>query len=532
MGSVDVSDVMVSCQPATYTIGGTISGLTASGLVLANGTDTLSISANATSFTMPKSLANGSTYDVTVQTQPTDLQCVISGGTGKIATSAVTSVVVTCTQHAVWTWMSGSSTTLASGVYGTEGVAAPGNVPGARQLSAFWTGSSGNLWLFGGRSPNNGADFNDLWSYNTTSGQWTWVSGSNSVAASGVYGTQGVPASGNAPGARDRAASWVDSADNLWLFGGEEYSASGTKYFNDLWEYNPASDEWTWVSGTSSADAAGTYGVKGVSAAGNAPGARAGAVSWIDAEGNLWLFGGVGYDGAGKTGDLADLWEFNVAAGQWIWISGPNIINSSGAYGSEGIAAATNAPGAREDTVSWIDAAGRLWLFGGLGYDSTGNFGVLGDLWRYDSSSGQWVWEGGSNTIDSTGIYGTQGVTASANIPGARSRADAWTDANGNFWLFGGSGFASSGAAALNDLWKYDVTSGQWTWESGSSIGGAMGVYGTEDVPSPNNAPGSRSGAASWIDPTGRLWLFGGMGCAAGSGTCITEQFLNDLWRY
>ena len=45
------------------------------------------------------------------------------------------------------------------------------------------------------------------------------------------------------------------------------------------------------------------------------------------------------------------------------------------------------------------------------------------------------------------------------------------------------------------------------------------GVYGPKGVPSPSNVPGSRVGAVSWIDNSGNLWLFGGLGKAApGSG--------------
>jgi hypothetical protein len=39
-----------------YNVGGSVSGLTAAGLVLASGSDTLNVSANATSFTMPTQL--------------------------------------------------------------------------------------------------------------------------------------------------------------------------------------------------------------------------------------------------------------------------------------------------------------------------------------------------------------------------------------------------------------------------------------------------------------------------------------------
>ena len=283
MPAADVT-VAVSCKPLmTYTIGGFISGLSASGLVLANGADTLSVPSGATGFTMPTALTSGSTYNITVQAQPTGLQCTVGAGSGTVGASAVSSVTVACApQGTGWIWMGGSTTNLASGVYGTQGVAAVSNVPGARQMPASWTDSAGNLWLFGGLGPDNGGEFNDLWSYSTTTNEWTWVSGSNAVNSSGVYGTQGTPSSNNVAGARDEAASWIDSSGNLWLFGGERYDANnvnpcvpgGDECLNDLWKYDRTSGQWTWESGADTLNATGAYGVKGTPSAGNVPGAR------------------------------------------------------------------------------------------------------------------------------------------------------------------------------------------------------------------------------------------------------------------
>src|SRR5215472_2142082 len=61
--------------PPTYSIGGTIGGLTGSGLVLANGDDTVSPATGATSFTFGTALASGSNYAVTVKTQPNSELC-------------------------------------------------------------------------------------------------------------------------------------------------------------------------------------------------------------------------------------------------------------------------------------------------------------------------------------------------------------------------------------------------------------------------------------------------------------------------
>jgi hypothetical protein len=82
----------------TYSLGGTVSGLTASGLKLANGSDTLSVPSGATGFTMPTRLASGAAYSVTVQTQPTGQTCTVSNGSGTIGTANAANVVVACSE--------------------------------------------------------------------------------------------------------------------------------------------------------------------------------------------------------------------------------------------------------------------------------------------------------------------------------------------------------------------------------------------------------------------------------------------------
>jgi hypothetical protein len=53
----------------------------------------------------------------------------------------------------------------------------------------------------------------------------------------------------------------------------------------------------------------GVYGTLGALAPGNVPGARCVANSWVDANGNLWLFVGYGFAG-GTGGYLGDLWMY------------------------------------------------------------------------------------------------------------------------------------------------------------------------------------------------------------------------------
>ncbi|MFX0092450.1 MAG: Kelch repeat-containing protein [Candidatus Hodarchaeota archaeon] len=98
----------------------------------------------------------------------------------------------------------------------------------------------------------------------------------------------------------------------------------------------------------------------------------------------MWLFGGYGND-TSTFGRLNDLWRYDVSTGYWTWISGSNTANQVGTYGAQGTPAASNVPGARQQSISWIDASGDLWLFGGGGYSASPGAGALNDLWWYDN---------------------------------------------------------------------------------------------------------------------------------------------------
>jgi N-acetylneuraminic acid mutarotase len=521
--------------PATYSIGGTITGLATSGLVLANGSDTVSPAAGATSFVFAAAVATGSSYAVTIKNQPGNEPCQVTDGSGQVASAAVTNVTVTCAlplTSRFWAWVSGSNTIGATGVYGTQGTAAAGNVPGARAFLVSWTDSAGDLWLFGGTPiPGNAIDsFNDLWRYSPGSSQWTWVSGSSAINASGVYGTLGMPAPGNVPGARSGSYSWIDNTGDLWLFGGVGFDLTGALgYLNDLWRYSPGSGQWTWIGGSTTVDPKGVYGTRGMATAGNVPGARWHSVSWIDNAGDLWLFGGDGYESTGTLNTLNDLWRFSPGSGQWTWVSGSSTSDAQGVYGTQGMVAAGNVPGARVLPVSWTDRAGDLWLFGGQGYDSAGALGYLNDLWRYSPGTGQWTWVGGSNTVGSKGVYGAEGVVAAGNVPGARAGSVSWVDSAGDLWLLGGVGSDSAGTlGAVNDLWRYSPGSGRWTWVGGSNTVNSGGAYGIEGMAAAGNVPGARAGSVSWFDSAGRLWLFGGSALDSTGANGV----INDLWVY
>lgn len=504
MLAADVSNVVVICNALTYGLSGTISGLTASGLVLANGAVLNSVVAFNQTFTMG-SLPSGASYDIVVQTQPAGLFCQVTNGSGTVRSSVIANISVDCGPSGLsgWARMAGANT---GGAYGTLGIAAPGNVPGVRDNSVSWIDNTGDLWLFGGATNSGpGGKWNDLWKYSQATGFWTWMSGSSTSGAVGVYGTVGSAAAGNVPGARAWASSWKDSSGNFWLFGG-----AGQCWFNDLWKYSPSTGLWTWMAGPSPSTSCvgpGVYGTQGVPAANNVPARRTGAISWTDGAGNLWLFGG-----EGLAGFLNDLWKYNPSTGLWVWVSGSNSAGAGAVYGTKGIAAPNNVPGARAWSVGWADSSGSLWLFGG-----NANRGSMNDLWKYSPLSGTWTWISGSSAVNVAPVYGTKGVAAVSNEPGGKSAASSWLDTSGNFWLFGGGS---------NDLWKYTPSTGMWTWTSGSQGSGASS-NGIQGLPAPTNTPGDRQGAITWIDGSGRLWLFAGSWSPAGQLT-----YTNQLWRY
>ncbi len=97
ISGANVTNVAVSCSAKKYTIGGSVSGVTGSGLVLMdNGGDSLPVPAGASSFTFPTALGTGAAYAVTVGTPPSGESCSVTNGSGTVASANVTNVSVSC----------------------------------------------------------------------------------------------------------------------------------------------------------------------------------------------------------------------------------------------------------------------------------------------------------------------------------------------------------------------------------------------------------------------------------------------------
>jgi hypothetical protein len=378
----------------------------------------------------------------------------------------------------------------------------------------------------------------------------TWVDGSFQLNLPAVYGSLGVAAATNQPGSRGGAARWQDAAGDFWLFGGRGYDAGDeVGRLQDLWKYSPASGQWTWmggagtIGGTLTNSGAGVYGTQGTAAPGNLPGARNDAVAWTDASHDFWLFGGEGHDSAGTFGRLNDLWKYSTASGQWTWVSGSNLVNQPGVYGTQGTAGAANVPGGRHSATGWVDSAGALWLFGGSGLDTAGACCLMNDLWKF--SGGQWTWMTGSTTKDPSPVYGTQNTAAATNTPAGRIGGASWfrvvtvtstdsttgdttTTSTDTVWIYGGEGSTADGLGFISaELWKY--TPAGWAWVSGAQSTNVSPVYDSRGAFSLTALPGSRSRPLTWTGSDGSLWLFGG---DVASGTSGSVANPNDLWRW
>lgn len=416
--------------------------------------------------------------------------------------------------------MKGPQTPGGTGVFGTQGVAAAANHPPGCVNQYRWTAQDGTFWLYGGQD-NSGRGLAALWKYDPVTNEWTWMKGPNTFFFEGDFGTQGVEAATNLPPAKTfGGASWVDQDGNFWLYGGENGDNYNGDTNNDLWRYNPTTNNWTWMKGTFLDNPPAVWGSVGVPDINNQPPARNNCYgTWVDDAGDLWLFGGRIFQ---ETSD--DLWRYTIATNTWTWVNGSQTTNAPAVYGTLGVQAPANTPGARVAYALGKDDDGLMWLHGGS--VDAGYYG-WGDVWRLDPATGHWAWMGGSQSANPIAVVGTACLPSSINDPGKRLTSPTWQTADGRMWTFGL--VSSSGNPnfnfSRNDLWTFCPSTFTWTWVHGPAGNNDGGSWGTQGVASPNNRPNGRTMASAWVAQNGDLYLFGGspLGAFATHG---------DLWRF
>lgn len=263
---------------------------------------------------------------------------------------------------------------------------------------------------------------------------------------------------------------------------------------------------WTWMNGDTIATPS-VHGAAGVFNPSFHPDAYYERNHWIDKQGNLWYM---------ADGD--SLWKYDIGLNQWAWIKGTGSITH---YGIKGISSPSNSPGSRTlCALTWTDTTGSLWLFGGY----IPWVGLTPDLWKYDVQINEWTWMSGDTLANDLGNFGVMGVPSVNNYPSARAETNAtWVDSSDNsLWFYAGQ---IPSNAASNDLWRYQVSTNEWTWMKGDTIANTLPVYGSKGISNPANSPGSRDVYSKWTDSNGNFWMFGGW-------DYIYSIYYNDVWRY
>jgi N-acetylneuraminic acid mutarotase len=385
--------------------------------------------------------------------------------------------------------------------------------PSLRNYSMSWT-LNGKLYLFGGSFQTNAGNnlfYNDLWEYNPTNNIWTLIKGTIEGNSMGSYGTQGISVTSNLPMPRSKGSTWVLN-NKLYLFGGYATDdIADPLNYNDLWEFDLNTNNWTWVKGANIPYDAGNFGVKGVENFMNNPSSRYGSYSWVY-NGNLYLFGGT------LDNDLLNsFWLYKPATNNWTWIGGSNFVNQIGQYGTQGLGSTQNIPGARKGG-SYAIINNKFYLFGGYGYGQN-SLGSLNDLWEFNVLNSEWRYISGSTDANAQGYFNSFFFNTR---PGARSNSNLIAF-NNSLYLFGGYGKNTQNLTGfLNELFEYNTNFENWTFKAGSLDINDLGIYTVFGTPNAIVRPSSRVGASSWF-LNGKMYIFGG-----------NDEFgySNDLWSY
>lgn len=197
--------VSVPVPTVTHTIGGNVSGLTGSGLVLQNnGGDNLAVGADG-AFTFATPVGSGNPYSVTILTQPTGQTCSVSSGSGT-ASANVTSVAVSCSGVRSWQ----TATLLETSNLGyADGVEVALNASGDGM--AVWSQSNGST--------------TDIWARRyTVAGGWGTAQLIETTSGDAAQPHVAVDAAGNA------VAVWSQQSTTLYNLFANRFNAATAQW--------------------------------------------------------------------------------------------------------------------------------------------------------------------------------------------------------------------------------------------------------------------------------------------------------------
>ena len=522
-----------------YTIGGSISGYTGSGLILEdNGIDTLPVAAGSKTFTFTKTVASGGAFSVTVQTQPTNpaQTCSVTAGTGTgTATANVTTVAVVCTTNPVTATIGGMVTNLAP----NSSVILQNNGGDSLTITAngpftFKTAVTGPTDAYAVTVNTQPQSPNQICT--VTNGSGTATANVTNVAVNCVLSytiggsVTGVVGTGLIlQNSSDLEQLPISPANGNQVFTFKNFVPTGTAYTVSI-AAQPTNPVQTCVVTPTTASGTATANVTTVIV--TCP-----AVTYSIGGTILGLAGVPPNNGPEADGKF--VLEDALGNTQTITSNGPFTFATPFALNDQYEVSILHSPGTQQQGCSLLNYKGVV---------TTNITDII-----VDCAHDEWTWIDGTNTAGvaspPTPQYGsfpgsvpTLYPNPYTNTPGARYGAAGWTDKFGNLFLFGGDGWELSGGTAvstldapMNDLWvcvmdPYISLQDECQWQlvggydptpvvvAGvpTTVGAQVILYAQQEgqpegvYPGIGLLPEARLGAATWTDSTGNLWMFGG----------------------
>eukprot|EP00750_Incisomonas_marina_P017893 INCI2561.2.p1 GENE.INCI2561.2~~INCI2561.2.p1 ORF type:complete len:509 (+),score=94.26 INCI2561.2:196-1527(+) len=435
--------------------------------------------------------------------------------------------------------------TSCAGSYGERGVAAAGNLPGARCCAHTWQKKGNNggsvLFMLGGYGYDGSGNLgylNDLWSFDVDAKLWTWVGGSQECNQLN---------SKEWPATRHYAVyGFDDASDSLYLFSGLGGNVDAGDWLEDLWRIQVKPDG----SGSHTA-------VASLLSEHARPTARYWSSFWF-ADGKLWFVGG---DAVDKVA-LNDMWVFDPASvgeGEQGSADGWSLLYNRTGHDIVGVySGAQQFPGQRENAFTSVDERdSSLWMFGGAGFGNNDTArGDLSDVWRFDTGKREWTFEGGTaGTVNDLGKCGPAGKFSSDFLPEARHAGHNVPTISPRGRMYVTMGEHNGEKDVYGDVWALQLPavgqnrgsrlSGHRSGRSAPSVSTAVftehcNVCNTNATyAGPTPVPGSRFAGNAWLvaghntssgeksaTQADRVFMYGGWGVDASQ----QQRYLSDMW--
>ncbi|CAL1527547.1 unnamed protein product [Lymnaea stagnalis] len=328
--------------------------------------------------------------------------------------------------------------------------------------------------------------------------EWSWRGGDESADQL---------AKQNQPGGRSGSSVWGQSQNgNVLIFGGSGFSDLSTDkphLLNDVWLFSLKTSNFELHHAGTLTSISTTDTLQQIVPEGRKHAAMCGFKDVV------YVFGGI----STSRDSLSDLWSYNLNLKTWSKLL-DNISHNS------------SAPSARGHSAVWCYKS-SMYIFGGIN-DKT----VFNDMWSFNLLTMEWKelyrMTHSSETVE------TDGNT----YPMMRNGAATWVS-DDTFYMFGGNTYSEfsyvlqQNIGLTSDLWKYNPGSNTWQLVHGPALPGQHSVLNDIGTTVSSNIPGSRMGAASWVDSKGHLWLFGGAGLDVSPITSYhSTKLLADVWRF